>query len=131
MLEINKYLTRPLACNSIVTPVHLFVTKHDHHVLHTPIQKHFITAKINPGPHVLMASSNELLSKYICMQADSEVEVQPITVAKHLSEVLGMSLVILDNHYCDITTHEMKWELHFYQPNPSTRAAMARQLLSR
>lgn len=129
MIEISKYYIRPLAGNSINTPVHMFVTKHDKRKLSEASKKSYVTAKFNPGRNVLMASSNELLSKYIKMETGCELEIHPITVAKHISEILGMPLVIVDNHFCDLDCKELKWELHFYQPSDTIRHVYGRHML--
>lgn len=127
MIEITRYHTRVIKGNQVFAPVHLFVQRHDHRKLN--VQKSYVTATLKPGQHVLLASSNESLSKYIRMEADCELEVQPLTVAKHLSEILGMPLIILENNYCDLNSKEMRWDLHFYQHNNTTRHVMARQIL--
>jgi len=128
LFEISHYTTRPLTKNSISTPVHLFVSKYNTHTLN--VKKTYATARLKQEYNVLLASSNELISKYMQMQCDCDLEVQPLTVAKHISEVMGMPLVVVEKMYCNLEHKSPEWELHYFQPNYAVRDVIARRLLT-
>lgn len=133
--HITHFYTKPIVGNTVHMPVHLFVAR-PYNNASLACCKQYITANISSrlnngeGYQALVACQNEVLSECLSKDANCELDQQPLTVAKHLAEVLGMPLIVLETCYCEIKTKQVEWQLHFYQPPGSTRHAMARQMLN-
>ncbi len=95
-------------------------------------QKHYLTlpyAQSKNAYNVLVASDNTTITDALCHLYDINVEFQPLTVAKHLGEVMQMDVVVLLNTYCELKTKEQAWDLHYYK-FPGTPTQVARSMLN-
>ena len=110
--------------------------------LNTP--KLYLTATMYPslskpgkdGFQVLLGSSNPVVSVFILHELVPDIktlrtEIQPIILAKHLSDVSGLGLAVVDTIYCDVTTSDVWWDVYHYVPDAksSIRCAQPRLFL--
>ena len=133
---ISHYMTRSFRGNPVHAPVHLFANDHDHRSLsctkrHLTATVYESFAKQQDGSRyqVLLASSNSLLSSMIETEHGARSEVMPISGAKHLAQLMGIGLVVLDSAQCDVRTYNTWWDLYFFMPDISARSLVARELL--
>lgn len=100
-------------------PVHMFVRTQKK-------LKHYLTMPYHQSKsdkyNVLVTSSNSCISHHIMKKTRTKLESSPITVAKHLGEVMQLDVVVLINTYCDIKTKQQAWDLYYYKPTCPTVA---------
>jgi hypothetical protein len=82
----------------------------------------------NDSQNVLITTSNPIIASYISEENGCEVESQPITIAKHLGEILQMDVVHLIGMSCDRHTCEVEWDVYYYVP-PSSPVQTGRYIL--
>ena len=134
---LARYMTRGFIGNAVRTPVHVFASDHDPRSLASP--KRHLTATVyeslsrqRPGAayQVLVASSNDILSAHIDSERATHMEIVPLGTAKHMAELLGIGLVVLEGAHCDTHSSELWWDLYYYTPNAAARYAMGREILT-
>jgi hypothetical protein len=134
---LSRYMTRGFRGNSVHAPVHVFSNEHDR--LDLSSDKRHLTATVfkslsrqtpGDGYQVLVASANPLLSAHVEAEHDGRMEIVPLAAAKHMAELMGMGLVVLESVHCDTLTRDTWWELFYYTPRASTRDALGREILT-
>jgi hypothetical protein len=133
---IRKYCTRTLKCNPVHGRVHVFVAPHDKRSLDA--DKLLLTATVFPsisrpcldGYQVLLASCNVLFSDHVVREYACEPEVHALTTAKHMADVMGINMVVVENMYCDTYTNDVWYDLNYYKAHEATRVSVARALLT-
>ncbi len=78
--------------------------------------------------NVLVTSCNPLVSKYLQQEYNCTVEEFPITIPKHVSEIIQADLVNIIGMSCDRITAEIEWECQYYVP-PAMSIQSARKIL--
>jgi hypothetical protein len=139
-MVISRYLTRGFRGNQVHRQVHVFVHEgHEPRDLRAP--KRHLTATMydslsraqqrrpGAGYQVLVACDNEALSAHVEAEHGARAEVVPIATAKHMAELLGVGLAVLDGAHCDVATAELWWELYHFVPRADARDALARSIL--
>ena len=134
-MEIRKYYKLPMKGNAVHSPVHMFYARPDRRG--ALVAKKIVSATLYPSfshpginsYQVIVASANELVSRSIEEEYGNEADVQPITVAKHLAEVVGMELVVIDKVFCDTGSCDVIYDLHYFQAPPTIRDVIGRLLL--
>ena len=94
----------------------------------TKYEKHYLTIPYSNTNNVLITCDNTTITEAISLVYRTNLEFQPLTVAKHLSEVLQMDMVVLLNTYCELATKEQAWDLHYYKC-PGIPTQIARSML--
>lgn len=120
VLHIKKYLFRQLPGNKFTSPIHIYYR------LNQKKQKEYVSANTyfnSNNAYGFLASTNESLYQYLlALEPSSEIlaEEQPVIVARTLSNVVRIPLVIITNYYCNISTKDDVFELvYFYQEDLS------------
>ena len=135
---ISHYMTRSFKGNSIHSPVHMFYSNtHDprcllsskRHLTAT-VYESFARKKQTNGYQVLVASSNDVLSWHVEGEHKSRMEVVPLVTAKHMAELMGIGLVVLEGVHCNMITFDTWWDLYYYIPRDGTRDAIGRAMLT-
>lgn len=136
MLDIRKYCIRTHRGNPLCSNVHMFVANRK--ISELEGAKQFATATVYPslthtnrnGYQTLLACKNELVTEAIRHELPQcTVELQPLTVAKHLADTMGIALIVVNTNYCDTATNETWWDLYYYEPQPALRTSISRSLL--
>lgn len=116
VLQIKKYLFRQLPGNKFTSPIHIY------YKLNEQKQKQYLTVNtfFNANDaYGLLASTDESLYKYISyIDPTSNIfaEEQPVIVARTLSNIVRVPLVIVTNYYSNINTKDNVFEVvYFYQ----------------
>lgn len=66
--------------------------------------------------NVLVASCNSTISKALKAGLKGvRIEHQPLTIAKHLGEVLQVDVVVVMNTYCDLASKEQAWDVYYHK----------------
>jgi hypothetical protein len=91
-------------------------------------QKHYLTLPYANAQNVLITCDNATITEAISQMYDINLEFQPLTVAKHLGEVMQMDVVVLLNTYCELASKEQAWDLHYYKC-PGIPTQIARLML--
>ena len=100
----------------------LDIKKDDYH-------KRYLSLPYSNTHNVLVTSDNKTITSALCHIYNVHTEFQPITVAKHLGEVMQMDVVVLLNTYCELSTKKQAWDLHYYKC-PGTSTQIARIMLN-
>jgi hypothetical protein len=130
-------MTRGFKGNAVHSPVHVFYSNaHDPRCLASSkrhltatVYESFARQKTSGGYQVLVASSNEVLSWHVEGEHNSRMEVVPLVTAKHMAELMGIGLVVLEGVHCDVRTADTWWDLYYYTPRDGTRNAIGREML--
>lgn len=121
VLHIKKYLFRQLPGNKFTSPIHIYYRFNQNK------QKEYVTASTyfnSNRAYGLLASTNESLYKYVSSLdplSNIHSEEQPVIVARTLSNVIRIPLVIVTNYYSNLSNKEDVFELvYFYQEDLSS-----------
>jgi hypothetical protein len=71
---------------------------------------------VNQTKNTIITSNNPMISKEIRNKFNCRQERQWITVAKHISDTIGMDMVVLLNTYCDVNTKNQCFDVYYYTP---------------
>jgi hypothetical protein len=68
--------------------------------------------------YAMIVVSNETLTKTIMEQLgeDYEYDNVPLFIPRNIADIMRMPLVTILNNFCDISTKEEVWQVHFYLP---------------
>lgn len=122
-MHITKSCIRGFPGNPVHKPVILFSLPSKGEV------RRYLTLPYgNEGmKYVLVGTTNPVIAEYICQEYGREIveDVQPVTVCKHLAEVIQMDFVNLIGMACDRVTAEIEWDCYYYTP-PAVPVQIAR-----
>lgn len=71
---------------------------------------------VNHTKNTIISSNNPMISREIRSKFNCRQERQWITVAKHISDTIGMDMVVLLNTYCDVSTKNQCFDVYYYTP---------------
>lgn len=64
--------------------------------------------------NVILCTNNHVISKELADYYACDIESHWLSIPKHMCELLHMDLIILLNTYCDITSKNQHWEVHYF-----------------
>jgi hypothetical protein len=70
----------------------------------------------NHTKNIIITSNNPMISREIKQKFKCRQETQWITVAKHISDTMGMDMVVILNTYCDIKSKSQCFDVYYYTP---------------
>lgn len=135
-LEIRNCYHKPIPGHPVFMPVHMFIKPQaialqDMDNVIQPKQYMtlpYINETLKQSDNVLVSCANPIISAYISKETNTMLDSQPVTVAKHLGEVLQTDVVVLINMFCDIKTKNHMWDI-FYYSAPGTTPQRGRVFL--
>jgi hypothetical protein len=122
---LSRVLYRPISGNPLYI---LLLAMSNTAWCHRSFDRTSAHSSMSETYNVLVSSSNPIVTDYICKEYSCDVEEHPITVVKHLAEVMQTHMINIQTFSCDLHTSDMEWELYYYVP-PSISAQVGRGML--
>lgn len=128
MLMLNNNYHRVSTGHPVFMPVHMFVRTAPGKPKEVMTAPYFHPNLSSEPFNVLLTCNNTTISQYIKDSANVALEEQPLTVAKHMGEVMQIDVVVILNTYCEIPSKQQAWDM-VYHKSPSTPPTIGRSSL--